>query len=797
MATKKVYNKSNNSPKRPKRKLKKLIEKESGIEEERPRSSSKKIEIQESSKKEAENKITQFINNHDNNSESDLSDDDLMAKLKMEIEEEAKVPKKKKSSKKESQKKKSANKKKEIKKKSIFSDSIDKPLKGKKFVFTGIFKLTKERDDLIELVKSLGGRVTTAVSGVTDVLVHGYTLEDGRDVSDSKKYKTAVAKGTIILDEIKFSDALKEKTKKSLKEHFGNYLVMEEDDNENYMNSFNNLVAGKINEDALIDVNDIIDIEIPDDKTNKLWVEKYKPKYSSQIIGNNLNIKNLKNWLKDWYTHEKSSKKHQKLKSKAVLISGPPGIGKTTAAILIAKECGYNAITKNASDLRNKKKINTLLKVLSSNKVLNTSGTLNKCVIIMDEVDGMKGDRGGISELINQIKETNQPIICICNDRQSKVMRSLGPYCFDLKFKIPSAKDIFKLIQMIITHERGADVWNHVDKAVLMNVVENSKSDVRQIISYLEMWLVDFDPENNRFEDISKFGSKDKFSFCNPFEATKKILNFKFNKDLDYEEMRRYFFSEYGLMDVFIYENYLTRVHGFNKGTVKKIEKKSKRKRKRKRDFFEEEDDGDILFKINKAIDSIAYGDIISKKMKTSNNYYLLNDLCFFGAIKPTLCFARSVDFPQFPSYLAKIQSVNKRRRLLTELKDSFTTSSNVLSYLAVINYSKVLSNMIAKLMNENKFDELYDLTRNYDLNPIMIKENLSILMEFYLPNNDLNKIATRSKTKFTKFYNSKMSQKNINSKKSKSKTKSRSEKKIEKNEQSQSKKKMNIFNLL
>ena len=37
----------------------------------------------------------------------------------------------------------------------------------------------------------------------------------------------------------------------------------------------------------------------------------------------------------------------------------------------------------------------------------------------MDEVDGMSGsgDRGGISELIRQIKTTKQPIICICNDR--------------------------------------------------------------------------------------------------------------------------------------------------------------------------------------------------------------------------------------------------------------------------------------------------------------------------------------------------------------------------------------------
>jgi len=44
----------------------------------------------------------------------------------------------------------------------------------------------------------------------------------------------------------------------------------------------------------------------------------------------------------------------------------------------------------------------------------------DKHCIIMDEVDGMAGneDRGGILELINTIKSSKIPIICICNDRQ-------------------------------------------------------------------------------------------------------------------------------------------------------------------------------------------------------------------------------------------------------------------------------------------------------------------------------------------------------------------------------------------
>lgn len=51
---------------------------------------------------------------------------------------------------------------------------------------------------------------------------------------------------------------------------------------------------------------------------------------------------------------------------------------------------------------------------------LDQSKNLNKSLIIMDEVDGMSsGDRGGITAIINLIKTSKVPIICICNDRQS------------------------------------------------------------------------------------------------------------------------------------------------------------------------------------------------------------------------------------------------------------------------------------------------------------------------------------------------------------------------------------------
>ena len=70
-----------------------------------------------------------------------------------------------------------------------------------------------------------------------------------------------------------------------------------------------------------------------------------------------------------------------------------------------------------------------------------------KRLVIMDEVDGMStGDRGGIPELIKLIKTTLIPILCICNDRDSPKVRSLGSHCYDLKFKNPSLSLLYCLI---------------------------------------------------------------------------------------------------------------------------------------------------------------------------------------------------------------------------------------------------------------------------------------------------------------------------------------------------------------
>ena len=124
--------------------------------------------------------------------------------------------------------------------------------------------------------------------------------------------------------------------------------------------------------------------------------------------------------------------------SKACIISGPPGIGKSTLVRLLAQLKNIQIIQTNASEQRNKNSVRKILYDLVDNNAfffLGNKPSTQKFMIVMDEVDGMTGsDRGGITALIESIKMTRIPIVCICNDIENQKLKSLLNYCYPIKF---------------------------------------------------------------------------------------------------------------------------------------------------------------------------------------------------------------------------------------------------------------------------------------------------------------------------------------------------------------------------
>jgi DNA polymerase III delta prime subunit len=115
-----------------------------------------------------------------------------------------------------------------------------------------------------------------------------------------------------------------------------------------------------------------------------LWTEKYRPKKISDIIGNEDNISTIVKWITDFKNNVKGT-------PKVLLISGEPGIGKTSTAHVILNEYGYDIIEHNASDIRGKKSMDIIVKrSLEYTNIMDLmSGCAKPVAIILDEIDNL------------------------------------------------------------------------------------------------------------------------------------------------------------------------------------------------------------------------------------------------------------------------------------------------------------------------------------------------------------------------------------------------------------------------
>ncbi len=134
---------------------------------------------------------------------------------------------------------------------------------------------------------------------------------------------------------------------------------------------------------------------------SQTFIEKYRPKKFADIIGQEKAIQEVRFFIQQFP------------RKKALILHGPAGIGKTSLVHAASTENNLEILELNASDLRNRDKLESILKPATEQISLFKKGK----ILLMDEVDGVTGtDRGGIPELVKIIQSTKFPLIMTCND---------------------------------------------------------------------------------------------------------------------------------------------------------------------------------------------------------------------------------------------------------------------------------------------------------------------------------------------------------------------------------------------